>query len=128
MLARGGTCGGDTILSASSLDILFTNHADGLVFYVPGDVQWPTDPSYYEDGRTQPEYAFGSWVLSEDARALPNELASPGAFGAFPWINRRLGIQALIWVESRDFAAYGQLVAAEMAVIRAIRQAVEGGA
>lgn len=125
MLARGGVCDGSTILAASSYEVMFTNHADGLLLYKPEDVQWPTDGSYYEDGRTQPEYAFGSWVLSEGSDGQPNELASPGAFGVFPWINRRLGVQALIWVYTTNMTVYEQLIAAEMAVIKAVRETME---
>ncbi|MFP4358078.1 MAG: serine hydrolase domain-containing protein [Puniceicoccaceae bacterium] len=54
---------------------------------------------HYPYGRS-PYYSFGAWVLADDpARFGVEEVTSPGAYGTYPWIDRKRGLHAIFLTE-----------------------------
>lgn len=54
---------------------------------------------HYAYGRP-PYYSFGAWVLADDpARFGVEEVTSPGAYGTYPWIDRKRGLHAIFLTE-----------------------------
>jgi CubicO group peptidase (beta-lactamase class C family) len=108
MLVQHGEFGGRRILSSQRVDEMETVQTLGKpMAYVPpgvtGDLQ----------------YALGSWCgkWSDDAQCIVG--MSPGAFGTFPWIDRRSGVYGIFFMRGRLPQASGHLKKALQATIAA---------
>lgn len=89
MLARNGlAANGTQVLKAETVRVMDINRATGTrIFNTP----LPTSAGY----------AIGHWVLTADAPDRPLEMASAGAFGLTPFINRTLGYGAVWLIQGR---------------------------
>ncbi|MBN1754732.1 serine hydrolase, partial [bacterium] len=96
MIHQNGIYGGETVLSEESIEVIFSNITEGLpIYYSP----WPSGP-HYPYGRTDPEYAFGSWVIAQHPiTRVVEELSSPGAFGTCPFIDRSRNLYGVIFTK-----------------------------
>lgn len=88
VLQQGVSTEGRIVLSSHSVQTFFTNQTRGLPErFTP----WP-DSAYNPYG-TRADYGMGSWIMAENpATRTVEEIASPGAFGSFPWVDRRRGL------------------------------------
>jgi CubicO group peptidase (beta-lactamase class C family) len=93
MIIDRGVFGGKRVLSEDSVEEFFTNRTRGLpVFASP----WPPTHPLYPYG-TDPDYAFGCWVLAENPDTEHvEEIVGAGAWGSFMWVDRRRGLTAVL--------------------------------
>ncbi len=93
MLLRNGIApDGTIVLSSRSAEVFFTNQTWGLPEYAS---PWP--PSPYTPYGHRGDYGLGSWILAQPSEAAPvEEVCSPGAFGSFPWVDRKRGLCGII--------------------------------
>lgn len=96
MIFQEGVFEGRQILSPASIETLWVNWTAGLpIAHTP----WPDTPERYPYGNN-PTYAWGAWVLADNPRTgLVEELCSPGAWGTFPWIDRRRGLYGIFYTD-----------------------------
>ena len=101
VLHNGQGENGRVILSSRSVQEFFTNQTFGLPeYYSP--VQ---DSDYYAYGQ-RPDYGMGSWIEAQNpATGVVEEAASPGAFGTYPWVDRRRGLRGIIYMFGNGHAA-----------------------
>ena len=95
MILRNGLAdNGNVILSSRSVQEFFTNQTYGLPeYYSP--IQ---DSGFYVYGE-RPDYGMGSWVMAQNpAGGAVEEVASPGAFGTFPWVDRKRQLRGIIFM------------------------------
>lgn len=94
MIARNGVFNGDTVLTPSSINEMFTNHTRGLPLY---KTPWPIGP-FYTYGEDTLRYSFGTWVLAEHPQTNHvEELTSPGAWGSYPWVDQKRNIYGVVF-------------------------------
>lgn len=116
ILQNGLAENGTPVISSRSVQEFFTNQTLGLPeYYSPAQ-----DSPFYAYGE-RPDYGMGSWIMAQHpGTGAVEEVASPGAFGTFPWVDRRrrlrgiifmLGIGASAWQASVEFQS---LVRAEI--------------
>jgi CubicO group peptidase (beta-lactamase class C family) len=74
--------------------ILSTQSAFALVADQTAGAQFEADPLPFSVG-----YGVGGWVEDEDPLALTTRFSSPGAFGAYPWVDFELGYGAFVLVD-----------------------------
>ncbi len=120
MILDGGVCDGRRVLSAASVEQLFTNATRGLpVFASP----WPATHPLYPYG-ADPDYGFGDWVLAESpASGHVEEIVGAGAWGSSLWVDRRRGVAAVLYT---DVPAGSQdALDATLGLFDAVRRAVE---
>ena len=117
MVQRNGLAeNGKAVLSSRSVQEFFTNQTLGLPEYYS-----PAQDSEFYAYDERPDYGMGSWVMAQNpTTGAVEEVASPGAFGTFPWVDRKrrlrgiifmLGVGATAWQASVEFQS---LVRAEM--------------
>jgi CubicO group peptidase (beta-lactamase class C family) len=94
MLLRNGVApDGTVIMSSRSVNIFFANQTEGFPEYAS---PWPdTDYNVYGN---RGDYGMGSWILAQpEPGAAVEEVCSPGAFGGFPWIDRKRGLAGMVF-------------------------------
>lgn len=109
MLAQGGVIDGRRVLSANAVDAMETAQTLGLpMAYIPPGAT-----------RGQAQYALGNWCerWSADRRCML--VSSPGAFGAFPWIDRQSGLYGIFFTRVRLTRVVDDFVRARAALIQA---------
>ncbi|QKS00492.1 beta-lactamase family protein [Sphingomonas sp. CL5.1] len=109
MLAAGGVYRGKRILSAEAVDRMETWQTRGRrMAYLPpgaGDID---------------KYALGNWCDAVESGSDRCWLvSSPGAFGTFPWIDRRSGLYGVFFLKYRLPEVVGDLRAARDMIIAA---------
>jgi len=112
MLAAGGVYRGRRILSAQAIDQMETWQTRGrtMAYLPPG--AGPID-----------KYALGNWCDAvEDGSDRCWLVSSPGAYGTFPWIDRRTGLYGVFFLKHRLPA-----VAADLRAARDLIIASQGG-
>jgi len=94
MVDQGGVYDGAQVLSQTSIDEMVTNQTYSLpIFATP----FPSGSPWYPYGADDLWYAFGCWVLARNpVTGAAEELTSPGAWGTFPWIDKRRGIVGIL--------------------------------
>ncbi|MCC5875491.1 MAG: beta-lactamase family protein [Candidatus Sumerlaeia bacterium] len=98
LLGQGRAADGTQVLTQESIEIMFQNYTAGLpTFYTPwGDeLDLPGDLERID-------YAFGTWVLREDANGRVQKALSPGAFGTAPFLDRELGTYGIVMTALAD--------------------------
>ncbi len=93
MIIDRGWCVGQRVLSDAAIEQLFFNATRDLpVHHTP----WPASHPLYPYG-TDPDYAFGAWVLAENpVTQHVEEIVGAGAWGSYIWIDRRRGLTAVL--------------------------------
>jgi CubicO group peptidase (beta-lactamase class C family) len=94
ILNNGQGDNGSVVLSSRSVQEFFTNQTLGLLEYSSP----AQDSDFYPYGE-RPDYGMGSWVTAQNpATGVVEEVASPGAFGTYPWVDRRRGLRGIIYM------------------------------
>lgn len=108
MLAQHGAYEGHQILSARAVDELETAQTLGTpMAYVPPGVK----------GALQ--YALGNWCFVWKVDGTCTRVASPGAYGTYPWIDRESGYYGIFFMKGRLPKVEKELTAAREAIVRA---------
>lgn len=91
LIAGDGVVNGRRLLSSESVSVLATASTLGIpMAYTPPGV------------RGVPiQYALGSWCEIHDASGRCSTVSSPGAYGAYPWIDRDTGVYGIFFLQSR---------------------------
>lgn len=93
MVANNGVYAGQTVLNQQSIAEMFINQTGSLPIYY---TFWPEDHPDYAYGVSTLRYAFGAWVFAENPITnVVEEISSPGAFGTFPWIDRKRNLTGI---------------------------------
>lgn len=110
---------GNVVLSSRSVQEFFTNQSFGLPEHYS-----PWFPSLYFPYNQRPDYGMGSWVLAQQpGGGVVEEVASPGAFGTFPWVDRRRGLCGIFFMLApQGFSTAGTI---DLRVMDAIRTAID---
>lgn len=96
MLMDGGVCSnGVRVLMPDSIQEMFTNQT----FNAPVlETPWPSNHPDFPYGNDDLRYSFGSWILAENpATGIVEEITSPGAWGMFPWADRKRNLYGVIF-------------------------------
>lgn len=121
MVMGGGLYQGKRVLAAASISEMFKDQTHGVpILYSP----WPGSPATYPDGKV-PGYGFGCWAMvTNDQTGLEDEIASPGAFGAFPWADRCRHLYGMVMVHKAGEGSEAHVVSLQLAAL--VRQEVGG--
>lgn len=94
VLNNGQGKNGRAVLSSRSVQEFFTNQTLGLPeYYSPAQ-----DSDFYPYG-ARPDYGMGSWITAQNPTSgVVEEVASAGAFGTYPWVDRRRGLNGIIYM------------------------------
>ena len=93
---------GRVVLSSRSVQEFFTNQTFGLPEYYS-----PAQDSEYYAYDQRPDYGMGSWINAQNpATGVVEEVASPGAFGTYPWVDRKRGLCGIIFMFRIGAIAY----------------------
>jgi CubicO group peptidase (beta-lactamase class C family) len=92
MLANSGEYQGRRILSAASVEAMETAQTLGK----PMDYLPPGSKSGHDL-----QYALGNWCERWDEDGRCTLVSSPGAFGAYPWIDRQSGLYGIFFTRTR---------------------------
>jgi CubicO group peptidase (beta-lactamase class C family) len=90
MLANDGVFAGREVLSPGAVDALMTVQTDGAVmaFLPPG-------------AGSEARYNLGSWCEQAWPDGRCRMASSPGALGAYPWVDRETGLAGLFFMRHR---------------------------
>jgi hypothetical protein len=93
MVMSEGVFGTQQVLSANSIERLFTNSTLDLpVHFTP----FPQQSDLYPYGN-EPDYGFGAWILAQNpTTGHVEEIAGAGAWGSYVWIDRRRELTATL--------------------------------
>jgi CubicO group peptidase (beta-lactamase class C family) len=90
MLASGGIFEGRVILSRKSVDEMERVQTLGKpMAYMPEGVL------------ASAQYGLGNWTETWDDTGSGEMVSSPGAFGAYPWIDRKSGVYGIFFLNAR---------------------------
>ncbi len=94
MLLRNGIApDGTIVMSSRSVEVFFANQTWGLPEYAS---PWPPSASNVYGHRG--DYGLGAWILAQPSAEAPvEEVCSPGAFGSFPWVDRKRGVCGIVF-------------------------------
>lgn len=93
VLRNGVATDGTIVMSSRSVQTFFANQTWGLPEYAS---PWP--PSDYDVYGHRGDYGLGSWILAQPTAEAPvEEVCSPGAFGSFPWVDRKRGLCGIVF-------------------------------
>jgi CubicO group peptidase (beta-lactamase class C family) len=108
MLAMDGVFQGRRILSAKAVATMETAQTIGL----------PKDFEPREVAGAGLEYGLGNWCASVEPGGQCRLVASPGALGTYPWIDRKTGLYGIFFMQRRlplvgkDIQAASKIIAA----------------
>ncbi len=95
MVANNGIYNGDTILSQSSINEMFSNQTNSAPIY---HTYWPSNHPDFPPGVDTMKYTFGAWWI--ELNTLNGEIeavTSPGVFGNYPFIDRSRNIYGIFF-------------------------------
>ncbi|HEY9131850.1 MAG TPA: serine hydrolase domain-containing protein [Dyella sp.] len=91
MLAHDGMANGHRVLSHASVEAMETVQTDGKPeAYMPPGVKG-----------SSLQYGLGNWCESWDANLRCQMVSSAGAFGTYPWIDRKSGLYGIFFTRAR---------------------------
>jgi len=113
MLAQGGRVGDRRILSTQAIDTMETVQTLGkpMAYSPPGAANGVK--------LVGAQYALGNWCETWDAKHQCMLVSSPGAFGTFPWIDRKSGLYGIFFTRVRLPKVVVNFAAARKAIIEA---------
>jgi CubicO group peptidase (beta-lactamase class C family) len=117
MLADGGEYQGRRILSAASVETMETAQTLGK----PMDYLPPGSKSDHDL-----QYALGNWCERWNEDGHCTLVSSPGAFGAYPWIDHQSGLYGIFFTRSRLPKVAADFVNARAAMLAALKDAGDG--
>ncbi len=87
----------------------------------------PDPPEIYPDN-TKPDYGTASWIMVDDPNFPQSreavEVASPGAFGTWPWIDRKRNLRGIVYMYDNQFGGR-KTFQNNLKVVQAIRDAID---
>ncbi len=94
LMNNGLSTSGTPVMSSRSVQEFFTNQTLALPeYYSP----WPV--AFYPPYFQRPDYGMGSWIFSQHpTTGVVEEVGSPGAFGSFPWVDRKRALRGIIFM------------------------------
>ncbi|GMU65282.1 MAG: hypothetical protein AMXMBFR36_15560 [Acidobacteriota bacterium] len=118
-ILRGGRArDGSSFLAPVTVAEWFVDRTLGLPEY---DSPWPPFPYPYGE---RPDYGLGSWILARDpASGRVEEVASPGKFGTFPWIDRKRRLRGIVATDSVN--GFAESVLVDLALLDRLRAAID---
>ena len=94
VMRNGQGANGRVVLASRSVQEFFTNRTFGLPEY-SSPIR---DSDFFPNGQ-RPDYGMGSWINAQNPlTGAVEEVASPGAFGTYPWVDRRRGLRGIIFL------------------------------
>lgn len=94
ILNNGLAENGRAILASRSVQEFFQNQTYNLPEYYS-----PAPASLFYAYNQRPDYGMGSWIFAQNPTNLVvEEVASPGAFGTCPWVDRKRGLCGIIFM------------------------------
>ncbi len=94
VLNNGLAENGRPVLASRSIQEFFKNQTYGLPEYYS-----PAPASLFYAYNQRPDYGMGSWIFAQNPTNLVvEEVASPGAFGTCPWVDRKRGLCGIIFM------------------------------
>lgn len=124
MVMNGGTCGDSRVLSESSIAEMFTNQTNDAPV---AQTYWESNHPDYPYGKDDLRYSFGAWILAENPETGDvEEITSPGAWGTFPWVDRKRGIHGIIatYIPLPD-GGFRRVLDSELAILSLIRSEID---
>jgi hypothetical protein len=120
MILRNGLADdGSLYLTSRTVREWFTNQTQGLPEY---DSAWPAYDAYPYGER--PDYGHGSWVMAHNpATGQVEEIASPGAYGTFPWVDVKRRLRGIIAMYA--FPGFSVTQFNDLQVLEAIRAEID---
>ena len=109
MLDAGGVYGGRRILSARSVALMEHVQTRGArIAFTPAGA-----------AGAALQYGFGNWCEAVEAGGACSIVSSPGAFGTYPWIDRRHDLYGLFFMRRRLPLVERDIQAARRIIVRA---------
>ncbi len=85
MIANHGVYNGKIILQPGSVDEMFKDQTNSAPVYY---TYWPSNHPDFPNRLDTMRYTFGVWYLEKDIHNNITGIASPGAFGHYPFVDR----------------------------------------
>ena len=118
VLFGGRAPGGAPFLDPPTAELWFSDATLGLPEF---SSPWPPYPYPYGE---RPDYGHGAWILARNPETgLVEEVASPGKFGTFPWVDRRRRLRGVVATDSPN--GFAESVYVDLALLDAVRAAVD---
>lgn len=109
MLAQGGVYAGHRVLSSRAVQTMEMAQTLGLPKgYLPPGIRPDADP----------QYALGNWCEAWSPGGQGLLVSSPGAFGTYPWIDRRSGLYGIFFTKHRLPKVMDAFLKAREAILR----------
>ncbi len=124
MIMNDGMYNGLQVLSSQSIQELFTNQTAGLpIYYSPfpyGHPDYPYDTFVLR-------YGLGSWIFAENPESgLVEEITSPGAWGSFPWADKKRNISGIIFTfVPQQYGGFYRTLPTNLALIKLVREIID---
>ncbi len=124
MIMNNGVYNGEQVLSVQSIQEFFTNQTAGLPLYWS---PFPYDHPDYPYEALVLRYGFGSWILAENPESdLVEEITSPGAWGTFPWADKKRNISGVIFTFVPVYlGGFERTLHTNLALINLVRQIID---
>ncbi len=120
MLLDNGYFGNRRVLSAEAVQTYFTPQATNARLV---ENPYPTPPPFYPyDEAPTVRYGFGAWqdVVNPMTEEV-ERISIPGAFGMFPWVDRKRNLVGIIMTQSTLEAT----IRTELKLIKRVRDAID---
>lgn len=119
ILNKGQGTNGQVVLSSRSVQEFFINQTQDLPEYFS-----PWGPSLFFPYSQRPDYGMGSWILAQNpTNGVTEEVASPGAFGTFPWVDRKRGLCGIIF--TFNLGGFSSTYNNNLHVLQTIREEID---
>ena len=124
MVMDGGVCGDVRVLSAAAIEEMFTNQTNDAPV---AHTYWESNHPDYPYGKDELRYGFGAWILAENPETgVVEEITSPGAWGTFPWVDRKRNLHGIIatYIPLTE-GGFRRVLDSELAILSLIRAEVD---
>lgn len=120
LMNNGVSTSGTPILSSWAVQEFFTNQSRNLPeYYSP----WPIVAYPYFQ---RPDYGMGSWILAQNPVSLVvEEVSGPGAFGAFPWVDRKRDLRGITMMLDGTGNGFRNTVVNNLQVLAQVRAEID---
>ncbi len=119
MILDYGVFGQKRVLSEEAIEVFFTPQTRKAQRV---ESPYPTPPPYHPYDAKLVYYGFGSWqdVVNPDTDEI-ERISQPGAFGTFPWVDRKRNMIGIIFTNS----VLEETISSELKMQQLIRETVD---
>lgn len=119
MVRQGGQLQGNTIIAASAYAEWWKDQQHGAKVYAS---PYPHNPPFHPYNADTIRYGFGNWqdVVTPNTGYI-EQLSSPGAFGTYPWYDRKNDLTGIIFTVDE----LKNVMASEFKILAKVREIVE---